>query len=78
MPKVRASSGTIGTTYFPIRSCLSKRWSIRTIDMVVDTSRPLLPSVMKSKNSRSGGSIGGKFTSRCGMGPPRRLLRSCK
>ena len=44
MPKVRASSGTIGTTSFPISGSFSILRSMPTKAMVVETSRPSLPS----------------------------------
>ena len=43
MPKVRASSGTIGTISLPISGSRSILRSIITKAMVVETSRPSLP-----------------------------------
>ena len=43
MPNVRASSGMIGTTYFPISGCRSSSVITRTEAIVVETSRPCEP-----------------------------------
>ncbi len=43
MPKVRASSGTIGTMSLPISWSRSSLASMRTKAIVVETSRPSVP-----------------------------------
>ena len=51
MPKVRASSGTIGTTNLPMCSSRSSFDSIRTNTIVVDALRPSVPLWNSSKVS---------------------------
>src|SRR5216110_1927717 len=51
MPKVRASSGTIGTMSLPISWSLSILRSMPTKAMVVETSLPSLPSRNSLKSS---------------------------
>ena len=56
MPKVRASSGTMGTMCLPIRLSLSKVVSIRTKAMVVELSLSPVPCSWVLKIS-SGGAV---------------------
>ena len=59
MPKVRASSGTIGTMFLPMFLSLSSTVRMRTKAMVVEISRSPVPSSMVSKASSGGiGSAG--------------------
>ena len=51
MPKVRASSGTIGTTSLPISSSRSIFASMRTNTIVVETVRPSVPLANSSNRS---------------------------
>lgn len=44
MPKVRASSGTMGTMSFPMVGCLRSLARIRTKAMVVEMARPPEPA----------------------------------
>ena len=80
MPKVRASSGTIGTTRSPMSSSRSSWPSMRTVTMVVDASRSPEPSSSDLKRSSGGVLIAGQFTRRSGRNPPsarRRESRYC-
>jgi len=54
MPKVRASSGTIGTMLRPMFLSLSRMVSARTNAMVVEVSRSPVPSRSEA-NASSGG-----------------------
>ncbi len=77
MPKVRASSGTIGTTNLPMRSSLSSFDSNRTNAMVVATSRSSpLPAKNSSNTLAAGGGSGSHRTRRSGTGPPSAARRS--
>ena len=58
MPKVRASSGTIGTTSLPICSSRSSFDSIRTNTIVVDALRRSVPLWNSSKVSPNSALIG--------------------
>src|SRR6266581_1754108 len=58
MPKVRASSGTMGTMSLPISGSLSILRSMPTNAMVVDTSLPSLPSRNSLKRSSCCAAIG--------------------
>ncbi|MND99705.1 hypothetical protein D3C80_920960 [compost metagenome] len=76
MPKVRASSATIGTTRGPNCGALSQALSMRTAAMVVDIS---LPSACRAKPpmvSRAGTGTGRTSLRRAGSGPPRAERRS--
>ncbi|MNW09808.1 hypothetical protein D3C71_2068960 [compost metagenome] len=78
MPKVRASSATIGTTRGPNCGALSQAVSRRTAAMVVDIS---LPSACKAKlavTSSGGTGIVGAWCLRAGNGPPRAWRRACR
>ncbi|MCY1465216.1 hypothetical protein D9M71_833330 [compost metagenome] len=55
MPKVRDSSGTMGTTCLPICLSLSSVFRIRTKAMVVDTSRPSPVAFSSASNADSCG-----------------------
>ena len=76
IPKVRASSGTIGTTCLPIFLSLARVESMRTKAMVVESSRLPLPLVRASKASRPGISSGSSSCLRSGRYPPNSLRRS--
>ena len=54
MPKVRDSSGTIGTTWRPVRLSRSRVESTRTKAIVVETSRSPVPVSWDSKADSSG------------------------
>ncbi len=54
MPKVRASSGTIGTTFLPMFLSLSSIVRMRTKAMVVLISRSPVPSSMALNADSSG------------------------
>src|SRR5882672_5845899 len=58
MPKVRASSGTMGTTCLPMFLSLTRAVSMRTSAMVVDISRSPVPS-SSALNASSGGTTRG-------------------
>src|SRR5713101_6433731 len=79
MPKVRASSGTMGTTNFPISGSRIILRNILTKTMVVETSRPSLPS----RNSRNSSSFSANWsglarTVRLGTYPPSSCRRAVK
>ena len=77
MPKVRDSSGTIGTTCLPI--CLSRTSveRIRTNAIVVEISRSPVPSSWVLNASSSGtGSDSGARRRRTGSPPPSASRRS--
>ena len=76
MPKVRASSGTIGTTSLPICSCLSSFDSILTNTIVVDAERFSVPLWNSSKVSPNSALIGSARTWRFGTGPCKAARRS--
>ena len=59
MPKVLASSGTIGTTRSPNPGSRIRSRSIPVKTIVVETSRPLLPS-KKVSNGAVGGAANGR------------------
>src|SRR5215469_8028771 len=70
MPKVRDSSGTIGTTRFPIFLSRSSALRMRTNDMVVEISRPAV-LLSWASNAVSGGiSSAADFLRRVGKLPP--------
>ena len=54
MPKVRDSSGTIGTTCLPIFLSRRRVFRILTNAIVVEISRPSVPFSWLSKAERSG------------------------
>ena len=58
MPKVRASSGTIGTMCLPIPLSLSSTMRMRTNAIVVEISRSAMPSRIE-RNASSGGTVSG-------------------
>ncbi len=59
MPKVRDSSGTIGTTYWPIFLSRTSAVRMRTNAMVVDNSRPSPLALSNASNADSGGTSSG-------------------
>ena len=76
MPKVRDSSGTIGTTRGPMSSSRTRVWSARTNAIVVERVRsPLSPS-SASKAERGGTSVSGTSARRAGRLPPSASRRS--
>ena len=70
MPKVRASSGTMGTTYFPISLSRASIWRICTRTTVVDGSRSSLLLRNRSKAEISGTLSGSACVRREGRYPP--------
>ena len=78
MPKVRASSGTIGTTSLPISGWRSSFDNIRTNTAVVDALRLAVPCENSAKTSSSDGRIAGAVTTRRGTAPPSAVRRSFK
>ncbi len=79
MPKVRASSGTIGTTCLPTALSLSSLARTRTKTIVVETSRsePVSNSFQKPASGSGSASL---RALRLGSGPPsarRRSRRYC-
>ena len=71
MPKVRASSGTIGTMFLPMVLSLSSTVSRRTNAMVVEISRSPVPSRIEANASSGGMASAGAVRRRCGRNPPR-------
>ena len=78
MPKVRDSSGTIGTIYLPTVLSLSSEAISVTAPVVVDTSRPELFSMNGRYSSRFGVLRRGDFSGRVGTYPPRASRRSLR
>ena len=77
MPKVRASSGTIGTTSSPSSLSFSSLASIRTNTIVVEALRPSVPFSNSVKQSCSVSTFSGsKVETRRGTKPPCFLRRS--
>ena len=76
MPKVRASSGTIGTTCLPISSSFSSFDSIFTNTIVVDAVRSPVPLWNSSKVSPNSALIDSARVTRFGTGPCSALRRS--
>ena len=76
MPNVRASSGTIGTTRFPMALSRISAASIRTITIVVEAARSPEPWKNSANASDEGGSMVALRIRRCGSGPPRTRRRS--
>ena len=66
MPKVRASSGTIGTMLLPICLSFSSAVRMRTKAMVVEISRSPEPSSSGLKVSSGGTASAGTFVLRLG------------
>src|SRR5436190_23349931 len=80
IPKVRASSGTIGTRSLVSSFSLSRPLRIPTKAAVVEAGRPPEPSVDSLKDSIGGVAIDQVPVLRDGMGPPiasRRDIRYC-
>ncbi len=78
MPKVRLSSGTIGTTCLPMLLSLSIVLRMRTKAIVVEISRPSVPLSCDSKAASCGTSSAFDLRRRAGRWPPsssRRFLR---
>ena len=74
MPKVRASSGTIGTMSLPMSLSRSSFDSMRTNTIVVDALRPSVPVWNSSKMSPKSMRRGHRARSRrFGTEPPQRL-----
>ena len=76
MPKVRASSGTIGTTRWPMALSLASVDSNRTKAMVVEMLRSPLPRVWALKASSPGTGSTCASLRRTGMRPPSSRRRS--
>ena len=66
MPKVRASSGTIGTMFRPMFLSLSSVVSMRTKAMVVEISRPSEPASRGWNTSSAGIASAGAEVRRLG------------
>ena len=68
MPKVRASSGTIGTICLPISLSRISAVSVRTKAIVVEISRPSPEPLSSASNAASDGTAGtlSAFWRRCG------------
>jgi hypothetical protein len=77
MPKVRASSGTIGTNRQPISLSFIRSLSIRTNAIVVATCCLPEPRFITSYTGSPGRTSGFAVTRRVGMWPPSALRRSC-
>ena len=77
IPKVRDSSGTMGTTLRPTCLSLSIMFMMRTMAMVVDSSRPSPDALSKaSKDDRGGIANGSALRRRWGRKPPSAMRRS--
>ena len=70
MPKVRLSSGTIGTTYLPIFLSRQSAFSARTKAIVVEICRSPVSFRSASNSDRSGMSSGSLSCRRTGNAPP--------
>ena len=70
MPKVRASSGMMGTISLPSSGDFSSDLMTATKAEVVDASRPREPSSASLNISSAGALISMGFTMRAGSGPP--------
>ena len=77
MPKVRASSGTIGTMCLPMFLSLSSAVRMRTKAMVVEISRSPVPSSIDSKAS-SGGTASWRRVRRARAADSRRAPRAAR
>ena len=79
MPKVRASSGTIGTTNLPMSGSRSSFDSSRTNTIVVEAARPSVPLANSSKISGfAGAGSGVVLLLRIGSEPPSAFRRSLR
>jgi len=77
MPKVRLSSGTMGTTRLPMPLSRSSVFRMRTKAMVVEKARPSpLPLSWPSKAESGGTSSDSDFARRAGKEPPSARRRS--
>ena len=77
MPKVRLSSGTIGTMRWPIALSRSSVVRMRTKAMVVEISRPSAVAFSSASKAESGGiSSGADERRRDGSGPPSSARRA--
>jgi hypothetical protein len=76
MPKVRASSGTIGTMFLPMFLSFSSAVRMRTNAIVVEISRSPVPSSIAPNAERSGTASGGAVRTRVGSEPPSEMRRS--
>ena len=75
MPKVRASSGTMGTMSRPSPGSRSSLARMRTKTMVVDARRPRLPWWNSWNSPAARGSEGAGASERSGTNPPRARRR---
>ena len=78
MPKVRDSSGTMGTTSLPIVLSRMMAFSMRTNAMVVEISRPSVPLSNWSKAESGGTSSDCALRRRAGRLPPIACTRSLR
>ncbi len=78
MPKVRASSGTIGTQRLPVASSRSRSLTRRTNAMVVAISWLPDPLARVSNGLAGGSGNATACTLRAGAGPPSAARRSCR
>ena len=78
MPKVLASSGTIGTMFLPMVLSFVKMVNSLTNDIVVEIARSPVPASISSNIDRSGTSIGTGVLILSGRKPPRFFLLSTK
>ena len=81
MPKVRPSSGTMGTTREPMFLSRIKSWRICTSAMVVEISRSSVERRSRSKAARDGTTSDSERRRRLGRSPPssrrRAFMYSC-
>ncbi|MOA01642.1 hypothetical protein D3C78_1210620 [compost metagenome] len=78
IPKVRASSGTIGTMRGPSSLSLTSCEMIRTKAMVVEISRSPVPSRMALRVSSGGVGTLKLLARRTGITPPREARRAAR
>ena len=78
MPKVRDSSGTMGTTRLPMPGSFSSWPSSRTKASVVENSRPSLLLSNEAKASSGGVASGPGPAGRRGRWPPARWMAASK
>ncbi len=78
IPKVRASSGTIGTMRGPSSLSLTSCEMIRTKAMVVEISRSPEPSSMALRVSSGGTGTWKLFSRRTGITPPSAARREAR
>ncbi len=76
MPKVRASSGTIGTMRLPMLLSRVSAVRMRTNAMVVEISRSPVPSSCAPKAESGGTASGSHSVRRAGKEPPSASRRS--